>query len=143
MHNLQSLQNHYVLIVDDNDKYAIALENYFKKINIPTDRARNAHEGFRMFHQKTYSAIITDITMETQTSGLWLARKIYKEGYTGKIIITSTGFDVWGVLWLGRYFLPWFAGAGWMIPKIPLKEGRVEFHPTYLQNETEPFEKSL
>lgn len=136
-------QSEVVLIVDDNDKYAKALENYFQNLKIPTDRAKNAKEGYQMFQQKNYSAIITDVTMETQTSGLWLARRIHKEGYTGKIIIASTGFDVWGVLGLGRYFLPWFAGVSWMIPKVPLQQGRVEFHPTYLQKENEPFQKKL
>lgn len=143
MKDSNSNKTEFVLIVDDNDKYAKALENYFQSLKIPADRARDAKEGYQMFQEKTYSAVITDITMETQTSGLWLARRIYKEGYNGKIIIASTGFDVWGVMGLGRYFLPWFAGVGWMIPKVPLKQGRVEFHPTYIQKETEPFRKNL
>lgn len=136
-------QSEFVLIVDDNDKYAKALENYFRNLKIPTDRAKNAEEGYKMFQEKTYSAIITDITMETQTSGLWLARRIYKQGYAGRIIIASTGFDVFGVLKMGKYFLPWFAGVGWMIPKVPLKQGRVEFYPTFIQKETNPFKSNL
>ncbi|MCX7998849.1 MAG: response regulator [Leptospiraceae bacterium] len=128
-----------VLIVDDNDKYAKALEVYFHSKNIETDRARTAQEGYEMFHKKQYIAVITDVTMETQTSGLWFARKIYKEGYKGKIIIASTGFDVFGVMFIGKYLLPSFAGVRWMIPKVPLKAGRVEFHPTYLAEKETPF----
>lgn len=127
-----------VLIVDDNDKYAQALEVYFHSKNIQTDRARTAQEGYEMFRQKNYTTVITDVTMETQTSGLWFARRIYKEGFKGRIIIASTGFDVLGVMFIGKYLLPFFAGVGWMIPKVPLKAGRVEFHPTYLEHNAAP-----
>ncbi|MCB1179164.1 MAG: hypothetical protein KDK36_16390, partial [Leptospiraceae bacterium] len=92
------------------------------------------------FQEKTYHTVITDITMETQTSGLWLARKIYKSGYKGNIIIATTGFDVFGVMGISKFILPKFAGVGWMIPKVPLKKGIVEFHKTSLASKSSPFE---
>lgn len=119
-----------ILIVDDNDRYANNLSNYFKNLNIPTTRAFTASEGYEKYKLTPYSAIISDITMETQTSGLFFVRKIYTEGYQGKIIIATTGFDFPGVMALGRFILPWFAGVGWMVPKVPLKKGEVVFVPT-------------
>ena len=95
-----------VLIVDDNDKYAINLKVYLDSKSIQSDRAIDAKQGLELFNSgKTYDMIISDITMETQTSGLWMMRKIYKSGYKGVIVIASTGFDVLGVMWISRYFL--------------------------------------
>ncbi len=128
-----------VLIVDDNDRYANNLKLYFEKLNINSERAINAKEGYDLFLLKEYTAIISDITMETQISGLLLVRKIYKSGYKGKIIIATTGFDVSGVMFFSQFILPIYAGVGWMIPKVPLKKGEVLFYPTKLTNSVNPF----
>ena len=127
------------LIVDDNDKYAQNLKAYLDSIGIVTERARNAKEGYEMYQSKKYHTIITDVTMETQTSGLCFARKVYLEGFSGQIIIATTGFDVPGVMFLGKYLLPFFTGVSWMIPKKPLKQGIVEFHPTYITTRSFPY----
>jgi hypothetical protein len=120
-----------VLIVDDNDKYAINLKNYFDANSIYSDRAIDAKQGFDFFkNNPTYDMIVSDITMETQTSGLWMMREIYKSGYKGIMAIASTGFDVWGVMWVSKVFLTWFCGLHWMIPKVPLKRGEVIWFPT-------------
>ncbi len=126
--------NTIVLIVDDNDKYANNLAKFFQEKNIPTERAYTAKQGWEMHQSKSYHTIITDITMETQTSGLWLARRLFRSGFSGNIIIATTGFDVWGVMFISRFLLPIFAGVKWMIPKVPLKQGIVEFHPTTLSS---------
>ncbi len=128
-----------VLIVDDNDRYANNLRTYLDKRNISSERAMSASQGYEMFLATQYTTIISDITMETQTSGLVFVRKIFQEGYKGKIIIATTGFDVWGVMFLGKYFLPYFGGVGWMIPKVPLKKGEVLFYPTILTKNIDPF----
>lgn len=127
-----------VLIVDDNDKYAFQLISYFNQKNISTQRAVNAAQGYEMFSSFPYSTIISDITMETQISGLKMVRSIFKSGYKGEIIIATTGFDVRGVMFLGRFLLPIYAGVGWMIPKVPLKRGEVLFYPTTLGNHRNP-----
>jgi CheY-like chemotaxis protein len=124
-----------VLIVDDNDTYAKNLIQYFESKSCSTKRAYTAKEGDEFFKKEKFDILVTDITMETQTSGLFLARRIFKSGFQGKIIIATTGFDQWGVLFLGKYFLPYFAGVHYMIPKVPLKKGIVEFHPTTIGNE--------
>lgn len=133
------MKDKLTLIVDDNDKYANNLKLYLDSKEIPNERARTAGEGYEMFKSKQYHTIITDITMETQTSGLWFARRIYKEGFKGQIIIATTGFDFPGVMLFGKYALPGFAGVGWMIPKVPLKKGIVEFHSTSIMAGQKPF----
>ena len=130
-----------VLIVDDNDRYANHLKAYFDQKNIKSDRAYDAKQGWDMFQKsKDYEMIVSDVTMETQTSGLWMMRKIYQSGYKGVMVIASTGFDVWGVMPFSSYFLTWFCGLHWMIPKVPLKQGTVEWVPTILsKGKTNPF----
>ncbi|NBU97969.1 MAG: hypothetical protein EBS19_07135 [Spirochaetia bacterium] len=115
------------------------LKIYFDKINIPSERAFNAKEGFEVFLKNDFSAVISDITMESQVSGLLLVRKIFKLGYKGKIIIATTGFDVKGVMFCSQFLLPIYAGVGWMIPKVPLKKGEVLFYPTKLTTSVNPF----
>ncbi|MCE9500602.1 MAG: hypothetical protein K8R21_08900, partial [Leptospira sp.] len=89
--------------------------------------------GFELFQKENFHTVVSDITMETQLSGFYLVRKIYKTGYNGNIIIATTAFDAPGALFIGKYFLPFYAGIGWMIPKVPLKRGEVVFVPTTLK----------
>ncbi len=119
-----------VLIVDDNDRYAKALEKFFAEKSIETKRAVDAAQGWEFYTQDNYHTIISDITMETQTSGLWMIRRIFKNGYKGNLMIASTGFDVFGVMSLSKWILPTFFGVSYMIPKVPLKAGKVVFVPT-------------
>mgnify|MGYP001591473186 CR=1 FL=1 len=123
-----------ILIIDDNNRYAENLEKFFKSFhNVETVRAKTAKEGFELFLKNNYHTVISDITMETQTSGFIGIRKIYKTGYQGNLIIATTAFDVKGALFIGKYFLPFYANIGWMIPKVPLKKGEVIFVPTTLK----------
>lgn len=130
-----------VLIVDDNDRYANNLKLYFDQKKILSDRAYDAKQGWEYFSKyNNYDMIVSDVTMETQTSGLWMMRRIYKSGYKGMMVIASTGFDVWGVMPFSSYFLTWFCGLHWMIPKVPLKQGKVEWVPTILsKGKSNPF----
>ena len=120
-----------VLIVDDNDKYAINLKKYFDSLGIYTDRAIDAKQGLDFYlNNEAYDMIVSDITMETQTSGLWMMRKIAKSGYKGVLAIASTGFDAFGVMRVSSVLLAYFCQLDWMIPKIPLKAGKVKWFPT-------------
>lgn len=121
-----------VLIVDDNDRYAINLKKYFDGLGIHSDRAIDAKQGLDFFRNNPpYDMIVSDITMETQTSGLWMMRKISKSGYNGVLTIASTGFDVPGVMKISSLLLVWFCKLDWMIPKVPLKSGLVQWYPTF------------
>ncbi|GBF51285.1 two component response regulator receiver protein [Leptospira ryugenii] len=130
-----------VLIVDDNDKYANNLKLFFDTKGIQSVRARDAREGWTVFQSDpNFDVVISDVTMETQTSGLWMMRKIYKSKFPGVMIIASTGFDVAGVMFFSKFILPFFCGLHWMIPKVPLKKGEVQLFPTTLANNlTKPF----
>lgn len=74
-----------VLIVDDNDRYANNLKVWFEQKGFETVRAVNAAQGWEIYSKdkNRFHTIVTDITMETQTSGLWMIRKIHKDGYAG------------------------------------------------------------
>ena len=124
-----------ILVVDDNDRYANNLEKYFETQGVKTTRAYDAAQGWDLFNKGHFDAVITDITMETQISGLGLARKIHKSGYQGQILIATTGFDFPGVMFLSRYILSFYCRLDWMIPKKPLKKGEVLFYPTIRQKE--------
>ncbi|MCC5814294.1 MAG: response regulator [Leptospira sp.] len=126
-----------LLIVDDADKYAKPLTDHYSKEGWVCERAYTAGEGWEMYQKSktedgnsTYDMIISDITMETQTSGLWFIRRVHKDGYRGIKIIATTGFDVKGVMAFSKYILPWFAGISFMIPKVPLvQRGEVVLVP--------------
>ncbi|PJZ77699.1 response regulator [Leptospira neocaledonica] len=121
-----------VLVVDDNDRYANNLKTYLQENGCEVLRAIDASQGWDLYlaNKHKLKAIITDITMETQTSGLWMIRRIYQDGFEGIKVIATTGFDVSGVMAVSKYFLPWFAGVEYMVPKVPLKRGEVILLPT-------------
>lgn len=132
-----------ILVVDDNDRYANNLIEYLKTLGCETIRAIDAAQGWSMYraNKNLLKAVITDITMETQTSGLWMIRNIHKDGFPGIKVIATTGFDVAGVMAISKYLLPWFAGIEYMVPKVPLKAGKVLLLPTKLGSAT--FEEKL
>jgi CheY-like chemotaxis protein len=123
-----------ILIVDDNDTYANNLIAHYNELGYNCVRAYNAKDGWDKYQiskdsKQPFDTIITDITMESQTSGLWFIRRVHKDGFQGNKIIATTGFDVAGVMFISRFILPWFAGISFMIPKVPLKKGEVVLIP--------------
>ncbi|EPG72828.1 response regulator receiver domain protein [Leptospira fainei serovar Hurstbridge str. BUT 6] len=130
-----------ILVVDDNDRYADNLIIYLENLKCEVLRAKDAAQGWELYtkHKAELSCVITDITMETQTSGLWLIRRIHKDGFTGIKVIATTGFDVFGVMAISRLVLPSFAGISFMVPKVPLKAGKVLMLPTGLTQESFEF----
>ncbi|EQA43842.1 response regulator receiver domain protein [Leptospira broomii serovar Hurstbridge str. 5399] len=132
-----------ILVVDDNDRYANNLKTYLENLKCDVLRAVDAAQGWEYYakNKDKLSAVITDITMETQTSGLWLIRRIHKDGFKGIKVIATTGFDVFGVMAISRLVLPTFAGISFMVPKVPLKAGKVLMLPTGLIQES--FELSI
>jgi len=124
-----------ILVVDDNNRYADAITKFYERYSFSCVRAFTAKEGWEIFQKDNqFFSIVTDVTMETQTSGLWFSRKVFQAGYNGHIIIASTGFDFPGVILFSRFFLPTFSGVGWVVPKKPLKQnGQMIFYPTQKQ----------
>ncbi len=114
-----------LLLVDDNEKYknlilGIYSSNDYEIIWVKSAAlAKQAvqEKGINFFH-----TIVTDITMETQISGLLFAVGLRKKGFQGKIIIASTGFDFPIIAALAKTILAWF-GINEIIPKVSLKQG--------------------
>lgn len=91
------------LLVDDNGHYAELLSKYFIEKGFEITWCKNAKEGFEEYSSKDqdyYQLILTDITMESQISGLTMLKKMRNAGYPGDLVIASTGFDVP----LGKFF---------------------------------------
>jgi len=108
-----------LLLVDDNDKYAKLLTDYFKPLGYEIDLAVNASEGLAKFseHPKEYyDVIVTDITMESQLAGVFMIKKIHKLGFPGTSVIASTGFDVPGGMFFSRLILRSY-GVDYIVPK--------------------------
>ena len=55
-----------IMIVTQNN-----LKAFFDARKIETVRALDAKEGWEKFQKETFHTVISDITMETQTSGLF------------------------------------------------------------------------
>ncbi|MCE9597323.1 MAG: response regulator [Spirochaetia bacterium] len=124
-----------ILLVDDNDRYAEMLDRYFRNLGYTPERAFNGKDAFGMFQSKPpsyYKVIVTDITMETQLAGLTFLWDIRKLGFTGTVVVASTGFDVPLVMPFSRAVLGnW--GVHYLVPKAPMKkENRIEFYPISL-----------
>ncbi len=120
-----------LLLVDDNDKYAQILTEYFANKNFIIDRAYDAKEGLEMLIKKGiqyYEIILTDITMETQLAGLFFLKKARKSGYKGKIIIASTGFNYSIVVYLAPLFLKQW-NVDYLIPKTSVLNKNIKFYP--------------
>ena len=120
-----------LLIVDDNDKYARILDEYYAKLGYSIDRAVDGASGYQAVKDKGleyYHVIVTDITMETQMAGITMLKKLYKDGDRGTVVVASTGFDVPLAKPLTRMF---FGGMGidYLVPKTTVISGDLEFYP--------------
>lgn len=122
-------KNKYLLLVDDNDKYAKKIIEIFKeKFNI--HRANNGKEGIELLNKNGinfYDLIITDITMESQLAGINFLKKARKMGYIGKIIIASTGFNYSIALNFAPLLLN-SLNVDYLIPKKSLLEKQIQFY---------------
>lgn len=108
-----------LLLVDDNDRYAAILNEYFANLGYSIERAVDGQEGFQFFQDKGkdyYPVIVTDITMESQMAGIHMLRKIHNAGYNGTVVVASTGFDFPGATTLTRLLLSGI-GIDFLIPK--------------------------
>lgn len=120
--------NRPALIVDDNDDYTAMLLTHLEPKGYTFDRAWTAAEGLQKFQDagaEHYQLIVTDITMENQTAGLSLIRKLRRGGYRGLLMVASTGVNNPIILHITRLFY-WIWGADLLVPKEPLKRGGFE-----------------
>ena len=120
-----------LLLVDDNDKYAAILDEYFAERGYRSTRAVDAAEGLAKFDEHApdfFKAIVTDITMETQLAGIFMLGKIHRRGYPGTVVVASTGFDVPLVVPLSRACLRPY-GVHFLIPKTTVLSRNIAFYP--------------
>jgi len=113
------------LIVDDNDGYVDMIKSHLVPLGYDFERATLAKEGIKLIDQRGedhYQLIVTDITMEDQLAGFRFLRHVRKKGYSGPIIVASTGFDGPLGLFFAKGFLRWFR-VDLLVPKLPLKSG--------------------
>ncbi|TKJ39093.1 hypothetical protein CEE37_11780 [candidate division LCP-89 bacterium B3_LCP] len=117
--------NRPALIVDDNDDYTSMLLNHLEPLGYNFDRAHSGREGWQKWKETDlthYHLVVTDITMESQTAGLSLIRKLRKAGYKGLIMVASTGVNNPLVLQITKLFYK-LIGVDILVPKEPLKSG--------------------
>ncbi|MBD3166295.1 response regulator [bacterium] len=113
-----------VLIVDDNDRYARALGDQMTAGGAAVERALNAADGIKRLQNDAarFDGIITDISMETQISGLRILRRARKLGFKGEIAVATTGLDTPLGYLFNRLFLGVLMRADYLIPKRPIKQ---------------------
>jgi len=119
------------LVIDDNKKYARLMREKIGRSGCRIEHMLSSQAGIE--HLKNgkvncYEIIITDITMETQVSGILLTRRIRRMGFKGCLIVYSTGFNSPFVLWISRLFFK-LLGADGLIPKDGLLNGRPKLQP--------------
>ncbi len=123
-----------LLLVDDNDKYASILGEYFKKFNFSIDRVYSANEGIERLQKvgiSYYSMVVTDITMEGQLAGLRLISYLHKAAYKGMMMVASTGFDVFPGMQISQLYFG-AKGVSYLIPKKSVLRKDFLFYPARL-----------
>ncbi len=119
-----------LLIVDDNNKYAVKLANYFQKLGYNIDYVISGRKGMEILEQKGqeyYSALVTDITMEKRLAGIYLVYHLWRNNYRGTVMVASTGIDLLFVRILFRIFLSWLP-INYMIPKKSILKDKPLFY---------------
>ncbi len=123
-----------VLLVDDNDKYADILSGDLKKRGVEEIlRAYDADQGVAMLreHGDNIDAVITDISMESQISGLKVLKAARQNGSQRILAVASTGLDTKLGMKLNRWLMGTVYQSDYVIPKKPIKsDGRVFWLPT-------------
>lgn len=122
-----------VLLADDNDRYAEALTHDLRK--------RGATEIIRVFDAASaveklredgdsIDTVVTDISMETQISGLKVLREAHKGDSKRLVVVATTGLDTKLGFLFNRFFLGTLYKCDFLIPKRPIKQdGRIFWIP--------------
>lgn len=118
--------NPTALIIDDNFKYTSMLAEKLERKGCMVEYSQSSEEGKLRLNEVPfghYDLVFTDITMESQVSGIFLTPKIRRMGFKGCLIVYSTGFNFPFVLALSRALFR-ILGADGLIPKAGLINGR-------------------
>ncbi len=118
--------NPTALIIDDNFKYTSMLTDRLVGRGCRVEHTNSSKAGKDRLNEVSsnhYDLIFTDITMESQVSGIFLTPEIRRMGFKGCLIVYSTGFNFPAVLGISRLFF-WILGADGLIPKAGLIRGK-------------------
>jgi hypothetical protein len=114
-----------VLLVDDNDRYAAAITGDLLSRGAEVVRMRSAAAGVEAIRASGgFDCIVTDITMETQISGLRVLTAARRTGFRGALVTASTGLDTWPGFVFNRFVLGTLFGCHYLIPKRLIKRRR-------------------
>lgn len=113
------------LVVDDNDRYARALESDLRARGVHTLRAASAAEGIRLFEARAdqLDGVVTDISMESELAGLRLVRHVRRRAFPGSLAVASTAFDRRIGFAVNRLVLGHLLPCDYLIPKRPIARG--------------------
>ena len=115
------------LIIDDNRRYTKMLQERLEQQGCKVEKVLSAQDSIKhlsIVEPDHYQIIFTDITMETQVSGIGLTYRIRRRlGFKGCLIIYSTGFNFPAVLWISKLLFR-AIGADGLIPKNGLIDGK-------------------
>ncbi len=112
-----------VLLVDDNDRYAKTITEDLQKRGAEVTRARSAAEGIDLLNNilNSFDGIVTDISMESQVSGLKVLKEAKKLKFSGFVAVATTGLDTQVGFIFNRFVLGVIYKSNYLIPKRPIK----------------------
>jgi CheY-like chemotaxis protein len=112
-----------VLIIDDNRFYASALEAFFTAQGSVCQWRTSAKDGINLLKKIDFSCIVTDMSMEHETSGMQVLRFCQKQQLPGvKIVATTALNNCWTLPFLAQYYA--WHGANYLLPKAPIRAVR-------------------
>lgn len=113
-----------VLIIDDNDFYAAAIqEDLASRGSVEFTRAKSAAEGIALIDEKGagYDLIVTDISMETEYAGVKVLAHLKKLKLPGDYAVATTALNYWfGFYPIGAFYKR-LMRVDYMVPKRPIR----------------------
>lgn len=119
-----------LLIVDDKSLYRDRLRDCFGQFGYELFVVATAAEALALIETwglDFFAVVVSDVSMEYELSGLYLAWQLHRRRFRGRTILASTGFDNYFAVLIAQWILP-LHGVDWLMPKRPLKRRqRVRF----------------
>lgn len=114
-----------VLIVDDNDFYAEAIQNDLQTRGSETfTRAKTAAEGIAIIdeHGQEFDLVVTDISMESEYAGVKVLAHLKKLQLPGDYAVATTALNYWFGFYPIGAFYKHAMHVDYMIPKRPIRQ---------------------
>lgn len=109
-----------VLIIDDNRSYASALMEFFQTQATTCIWKTSAQSGIAMLQETDFACVVTDMSMETETSGMQVLRFCQRKRLSAVKIVATTALNrCWTLPFLAKYYA--WHGADYLLPKAPIR----------------------